>query len=31
VSRMGFDRVTVTAFSKDGLKSFDVLTASLAP
>ena len=31
VSHMGFDRVTVTAFSKDGLQSFDVLTATFAP
>jgi hypothetical protein len=31
VSRLGFDRVTVTAFSKDGQQAFDVLTASLAP
>lgn len=30
VSRMGLDKVTVTAFSKDGQKSFDVLTATLA-
>lgn len=31
VSHMGFDRVAVTAYSKDGLQSFDVLTATLAP
>jgi len=31
VSHMGFDRVAITAFSKDGQQSFDVLTASFAP
>ena len=31
LSRMGFDRIAITAFSKDGLKSFDVLTAGFAP
>jgi hypothetical protein len=31
VSRLGLDRVAVTAFSSDGQKSFDVLTATLAP
>lgn len=31
LSRMGFDRIAVTAFSKDGLKSFDVLTATFTP
>ena len=30
-SRMGLDRLTVTAFSKDGQKAFDVLTGSFAP
>ena len=29
VSRMGFDRIVVTAFSKDGQKAVDVLTATL--
>ena len=28
LSAMGLDRIAVTAFSKDGLKSFDVLIAS---
>lgn len=31
LTRMGFDRIAVTAFSKDGLKSFDVLTAGFTP
>ena len=31
VSHMGFDRLAITAFSKDGQQSFDVLTASFAP
>jgi hypothetical protein len=31
VSRMGLDRITVTAFSKDGQQAFDVLTATLVP
>jgi hypothetical protein len=31
VSRMGLDRVAITAFSSDGQKSFDVLTATIAP
>ena len=31
VSRLGLDRVAVTAFSSDGQKSLDVLTATLAP
>jgi hypothetical protein len=31
VSRMGLDRIAVTAFSSDGQKSLDVLTATLAP
>lgn len=31
VGRLGFDRVTVTAFSKDGQQAFDVLTATIAP
>jgi len=31
VSQLGLDRVVVTAFSKDGQSSFDVLTATLAP
>jgi hypothetical protein len=30
-SRMGLDRVAVTAFSSNGQKAFDVLTASFAP
>ena len=29
VSRMGLDRIVVTAFSSDGQASFDVLTATL--
>lgn len=29
LSQMGFDRVTITAFSKDGQESFDILTATL--
>ena len=31
VSRLGLDRVVVTAFSKDARDSFDVLAASIAP
>ena len=31
VSHMGLNRITVTAFSKDGQQSFDVLTGKLAP
>ncbi|TMA51006.1 MAG: hypothetical protein E6J76_10910 [Deltaproteobacteria bacterium] len=31
VSQMGLDRVVVTAFSKDGQSSADVLTAAIAP
>jgi hypothetical protein len=31
VSQMGLDRVVVTAFSKDGQSSADVLTAVIAP
>src|SRR5215470_4383452 len=31
VSRLGLDRVVVTAYSKDARDSFDVLTATLAP
>jgi len=31
VSRMGLNRIAVTAFSSDGQKSLDVLTATLAP
>jgi hypothetical protein len=31
VSHMGCDRLAITAFSKDGQQSFDVLTASFAP
>ncbi len=31
VSHMAFDRLAITAFSKDGQQSFDVLTASFAP
>jgi hypothetical protein len=31
VSRMGCDRVAITAFSKDGQQSSDVLTASFTP
>ena len=31
VSRLGLDRVVVTAYSKDARDSFDVLTASIAP
>jgi hypothetical protein len=31
VSHLGLDRIAVTAFSSDGQKSFDVLTASFAP
>jgi hypothetical protein len=31
LSQMGFDRIVVTAFSKNGQQSFDVLTASLGP
>jgi hypothetical protein len=30
-SRMGLDRVSVTAFSSDGQKSLDVLSGSFAP
>lgn len=29
VSQMGFDRLVIVAFSKDGLHSFDVLTGTL--
>jgi hypothetical protein len=31
VSRMGLDRIVVTAFSKNGQKAFDVVTGNLAP
>ena len=31
LTQMGFDRIVVTAFSKDGQSAFDVLTATLAP
>jgi hypothetical protein len=31
LSLLGFDRVVVVAFSKDGLSSFDVLTGTLPP
>ena len=31
VSHMGCDRLAITAFSKDGQQSVDVLTASFAP
>lgn len=31
ISRFGFDRVVVVAYSKDGLSSFDVLTGALPP
>ena len=31
VSRLGLDRLVVTAYSKDARDSFDVLTATLAP
>ncbi|HJQ85705.1 MAG TPA: hypothetical protein VKA21_16580 [Candidatus Binatia bacterium] len=31
VSHMAFDRIAVTAFSSDGQKTADVLTASFAP
>jgi hypothetical protein len=31
VSRLGLNRVVVTAYSKDARESFDVLTASIAP
>jgi hypothetical protein len=31
VSRLGLDRVVVTAYSKDARESLDVLTASIAP
>ena len=31
VSQMGLDRVVVTAFSKDGQSSADVLTAAIVP
>lgn len=31
LGRMGFDRVLVVAYSKDGLTSFDVLTGTLPP
>jgi hypothetical protein len=31
LGQMGFDRLTVTAFSKDGQQALDVLTATLAP
>jgi hypothetical protein len=31
VSRLGLDRVVVTAYSKDARDAFDVLTATLAP
>jgi hypothetical protein len=31
VSRLGLDRVVVTAYSKDARDSLDVLTATIAP
>jgi|GEM_PF-6844429 len=31
LTQMGFDRVVVVAYSKDGLSSFDVLTGTLVP
>ena len=31
LSQMGLDRVVITAFSKDGQSSADVLTAAIAP